>query len=212
MYVHSAFKIDAGEALQVLRNRAFGLFVVPTAAAPFGAHVPFLVDETPKGGLRAELHVARANPLHRQVGAGCPALLACQGPDAYVSPDWYGIDDQVPTWTYVAVHLTGTARLMPEDDRLAHVDRLAAMAEERLRPKPPWKSGKMAEHKRRAMLKAIEVIVLEVDTVEAQAKLVQHKTKPAQQGVIAGLRGRGDAGSFAIAAQMEETTAPLDES
>ena len=35
-------------------------------------------------------------------------LMAVNGADAYVSPDWYVSPDQVPTWLYQAVHLTGT--------------------------------------------------------------------------------------------------------
>ena len=34
-------------------------------------------------------------------------LLRVNGADAYVSPDWYVSPDQVPTWLYQAVHLTG---------------------------------------------------------------------------------------------------------
>jgi transcriptional regulator len=62
--------------------------------------------------VRVELHVARANPIHELTApAGRPALLTCTGPDAYISPNWYGVPNQVPTWTYTAVHLTGTAHI-----------------------------------------------------------------------------------------------------
>jgi len=70
MYVHPAFGIGAAAAVAILRERAFGLLVVPAADAPFGVHVPFLVDEMPDGGLRVTLHVARANPIHGHVGSG----------------------------------------------------------------------------------------------------------------------------------------------
>ena len=203
MYVHPAFGIDAAAAVAMLRERAFGLFVVPAADAPFGVHVPFVVDETPDGGLRVTLHVARANPIHTHVGPGCKAFLACLGPDAYISPDWYGIADQVPTWTYTSVHLTGTARVVAQQDHLAHVDRLSATFEARLAPKPPWTSAKMQAARRTAMLQAIVVIVMDVDTIEAQKKLNQHKSETARRGAIAGLRAWGDVGSLAIADLME---------
>jgi transcriptional regulator len=209
MYVHPAFGIGAAAAVAILRERAFGLLVVPAADAPFGVHVPFLVDEMPDGGLRVTLHVARANPIHGHVGSGCKALLACLGPDAYISPDWYGIADQVPTWTYTSVHLTGTARVVPQQDHLAHVDRLSAHFEARLAPKPPWTSAKMQEARRAAMLQAIVVIAMDVDTIEAQNKLNQTKSEAARRGAMVGLRTRGDAGSLAIADLMEATLAPM---
>jgi len=203
MYVHPAFKIDLAEALPLLRARAFGLFVVAAPDAPFGVHVPFLVDETPDGGLRVHLHVARANPIHTHIGAGCKALLACQGPDAYISPDWYGVENQVPTWTYEAVHLTGTARLLLREDNLLHVDLLSKEFETRLLPKKPWTSDKMDRKKRDAMTTAIVTIALDVESLEAQKKLNQHKGETELRGAIAGLRGRGDAASVAIAERMQ---------
>jgi transcriptional regulator len=33
--------------------------------------------------------------------------IIVSGPDGYVSPDWYEMKDQVPTWNYVTVHLKG---------------------------------------------------------------------------------------------------------
>jgi transcriptional regulator len=38
------------------------------------------------------------------VGAAVPSTLIVNGVDGYISPDWYGIDGQVPTWNYVTVH------------------------------------------------------------------------------------------------------------
>ena len=206
MYLHPAFKISADEALPILQERAFGLFVVPTSKAPFGVHVPFLVSETEAGTLRVELHVARANPIHEEIGDECQALLACQGPDAYISPDWYGIDDQVPTWTYVSVHLKGIARVRPMENNLDHVDRLVDIFEERLTPKTPWTSAKMDARKRDMMMRAIVSIDLEVETIEAQKKLIQHKGKTEHDGAIAGLRARPDQGSQQIADLMQQTT------
>jgi transcriptional regulator len=204
MYVHPAFKLGSSEALALLRQRAFGLFVVTANDAPVAVHVPFLVDEGPEDSLTITLHVARANPIHGLIGQGTRALLACQGPDAYISPDWYGIPDQVPTWAYWAVHLTGTARLLPEDDYRAHVDRLSSVFEARLAPKKPWTSDKMPTQRLAAMLKAIAVVTFEVDKIEGQMKLSQHKGVPARQGAVQGLMERGDAASLAIAALMQD--------
>jgi transcriptional regulator len=205
MYVHPAFKVDSAEALAMLRERAFGLLVVTTPDGPIGVHLPFLVDQAADGGLRVVLHVARANTLHTHVGLGTKVLLVCAGPDAYISPDWYGVPNQVPTWAYTSVHLVGTARLMPESGLLAHVDRLSAYFEDRLLPKKPWTSAKMDETRRAAMLKAIVGIEIEVETTEGQKKLIQHKGQTEHAGAISGLRQRGDAGSASIADLMEET-------
>jgi len=207
MYIHPAFGVDRASALEMLRERAFGLFVVAGSNTPSAVHVPFLLNEGADDRLTITLHVARANPIHTLIGKGAKALLACQGPDAYISPDWYGIPDQVPTWTYTAVHLTGTAHLVPEERYRAHVDRLAAVFEAWLLPKRPWTSDKMTPARLAAMLKTIAVIEMEVESIEAQRKLSQHKGEAARRGAAAGLRQRGDASSLAIADLIDASLA-----
>lgn len=205
MYVHPAFKIETAEAIAHLRQRAFGLLVLPTSDAPTASHLPFLVEEQPDGKVRIALHVARANRLHTLVGTGCKALLVCQGPDAYISPDWYGVANQVPTWTYTSVHVTGTAVALPEADTLQHVDRLSAYFEQQLLPKKPWAIAKLDAARRDAMLKAIVSIVIDVESIEAQKKLIQHKGETEHRGAIAGLRSRDDGPSHTIASMIEQT-------
>ena len=207
MYINPAFRMSPADTLAFLRERGFGILVLPTnSGAPTAVHVPFLASEQTGNKLRLELHVARANPIHFLIGPdGTPALFICQGPDAYISPDWYGVPNQVPTWTYVAAHLSGTVRLLPKSDYLAHVDRLSAEFENRLLPKKPWTSSKMDETRRQAMLSAIVGLEFVADTVEAMRKLIQHKGETEHRGAIAGLSGQPDEDSHAIAALMQQT-------
>lgn len=205
MYLHPAFKIDQHEALPILLERGFGQFIVATDDAPYGVHVPFMVEPVDAHRLHVEFHVARANPIHTFIADGCRALLICEAGDAYISPDWYGVDNQVPTWTYVAVHLKGTARVMSKEHHLDHVERLSAKFEQRLAPKKPWTSDKMDAQKRAAMLSAIAMISFDVDVVEAQKKLIQHKGITEHEGAILGLAQTGDHDAAHIAALMGET-------
>lgn len=205
MYLHPAFKIPEEEAISLLDKHRFGLLVVPTGDAPFGAHVPFLYSRNANGSLMVELHVARANPIHEYINDQTGVLFVCQGPDAYISPDWYGIENEVPTWTYAAVHLKGSARVLPAENNLDHVDRMSAHFENQLLPKKPWTSGKMDANKRTRMMAAIVTIEIAVRTVEAQKKLIQHKSQDHHTGAIAGLQSRADAGSKSIAEMMQQT-------
>ncbi len=205
MYVHPAFQTSRERALRLLRERAFGMFVVPTVGAPTAVHTPFLIHENGDGALRAELHVARANPIHELIGESCPALLICAGPDAYISPVWYGAENEVPTWTYVTVHLTGTARPLPQSENHAHVDRLAAYFEAQLEPDRPWSTKRVEPHRIAAMMQAIVSIEFQIDDLQAQLKLIQHKDASRHAGAIAGLRSQPDPNGHAIADLMQET-------
>ncbi|WP_420012311.1 FMN-binding negative transcriptional regulator [Tateyamaria sp.] len=94
------------------RERAFGALAVNGADGPLLAHVPVLVDET---GSFVDIHLVRSNPIARALKAPAQAKIAISGPDSYISPDWYDVPDQVPTWNYVAGHLTGTLERLPQE-------------------------------------------------------------------------------------------------
>lgn len=202
MYVPKAFRSDDAEAIGFLKERAFGVLVAEGADGPTGVQVPFLTLEHHDGSVSLELHVARTNPIHEVIGESCRVLLICQGPDAYISPDWYGVADQVPTWAYRAVHVSGIAHVLPESDIRGVVDRLSAHFEARLAPKKPWTSDKTAPEKLEAMTRAIVAIGVAVEAIEGADKLNQHKGEPALRGAAKGLAGRPDAGSREIGLLM----------
>lgn len=204
MYVPRAFRTDSDEAIHFLKERAFGTLVIDGADGPTGVQVPFLTLDQDDGSVNLELHVARANPIHELIGAGRKALLICQGPDAYISPDWYGVADQVPTWAYRAVHVHGMAHVLPDTEIRGVVDRLSAHFEARLAPKKPWTSDKTAPDKLAAMTRAIVAIGIAVESIEGADKLNQHKGETALRGAARGLADRPDAGSREIGLLMAE--------
>jgi transcriptional regulator len=200
MYVHPAFKVDAVALQGLLVERGFGTLVAFEGARPIAVHAPFLFD--PVAGT-IELHVARPNPIHAAIADNPRVLLTCMGPDAYISPDWYASDNQVPTWNYVAVHVTGRAALMPKDRLRDHVDRLSARFEGALLPKKPWTSDKMDANRLAAMLNAIVGITVKVESLEGQWKLGQHKGRADHDGAVAGLRSLGERSADAVADLMD---------
>ena len=136
------------------------------------AHVPFILNDA---GDLAELHLVRSNPIARALKTPQPVRLAVTGADSYVSPDWYGIEDQVPTWNYVAVHLTGTLALRPAEELPDLLARQSAIYEARLTPKTPWKMHKMTPEARDKMLRMIVPCQFRVTGVDGTWKLGQNK-------------------------------------
>jgi len=143
MYTPPAFKVHPAVALAFAAGRGFGLIVTCDGGRPVASHVPFLIEERPGKGPRVTFHVARGNPLARLADARAGWLLAVNGADAYVSPDWYVSPDQVPTWLYQAVHLSGPVRLLSDDELAVQIDTLSAKFENWLLPKRPWTSAKV---------------------------------------------------------------------
>ena len=152
---------------------------------------------------RVQFHVARLNPLAQLAAKGGPWLIAVAGDDAYVSAHWYASPEQVPTWLYEAVQLSGPVHVVPTDHTSDHLDRLVAQFESRLAPKPPWVADSMLSSQRRAtLMKSIVTIEMTVETVEASFKLNQHKADAEHVAVVRALREQGEASAQAIAARM----------
>ena len=165
---------DAAKNLSYARERAFGVLAVSGAdGMPLMAHIPFLLSDD---GTVLDLHLVRSNPIARALrDKPLAARIAVSGPDSYISPDWYGMPDQVPTWNYVAVHLTGTLELRPQDELQALLERLSGLFEDRLLPKTPWTTDKMSDGVMDKMMRAIVPCRMSVTGVDGTWKLNQNK-------------------------------------
>lgn len=171
MHPNPAFHTkEAEENLAFAADRAFGVLSINGDAGPLMSHVPFLID-----GDSAWLHLVRSNPIARGLKEPQPAVIAVSGPDSYISPDWYEIDDQVPTWNYVAVHLRGVLELRPADELRSVIDRETALFETRLLPKTPWVSDKMSGDVLEKMMRTIVPCRLRIEDVRGTWKLNQNK-------------------------------------
>lgn len=166
------------------RSNAFGSLVVSTDAAPLISHIPFFLTED---GAMAELHLVRSNPICRVVGDGRPATIAVQGPHGYVPPDWYGLEDQVPTWNYVAVHLIGRIEPMAPKELPAVLDRLSDYFESGLTPKPAWRLDKLNNEVAARMMRQILPFRFLVTDIQGTWKLGQNKPEEARLAAAASI-------------------------
>lgn len=175
--------------------RGFGMIVASTVKGLRVAHVPVIVASDD----RLEFHLARSNPL-AQIDDGTDLLFVCNGPDGYISPDWYGLPDQVPTWNYLAVEAEGILRRLPDADLPGLLERLSGLQEKRLHPKPAWHHDKMSSGIFDRMLKGITGFSMEIRDWRGTAKLGQNKAPEALRNAASGARR---AGNSALATLME---------
>src|SRR3978361_116264 len=204
MYTPPMFKPDRPASLAFGEARGFGLACAWDGVKPIASSLPFYLSFADDGTPRALFHVARHNPLIKLAGATNSWLLAVNGADAYVSPDWYVSPDQVPTWLYQAVHLTGTVRVLSDVELAEQIETLSAKFENRLLPKTPWTSSKMTAGRLDAMKKAIMGLVMTVEEVEGSFKLNQHKSDADYSAVGNALASQADADAHEIAGLMRE--------
>ena len=140
MYIPAHFSLTEPAALhQIIRAHPLGALVTQGPDGLDANHLPFELDAE-RGVLSA--HVARANPVWQQCGAGMDVLVIFRGEASYISPNWYPSKHehhrQVPTWNYEVVHARGV--LTVQDDAtfvrgvLARLTRVHEAAEPQ-----PWR-------------------------------------------------------------------------
>lgn len=211
MYTPPMFKPERAASLAFAQARGFGTVCAWDGGAPVASSLPFCLGYAADGTPQAAFHIARQNPLIRLADGKSRWLMAVTGADAYVSADWYVSPDQVPTWLYQAVHLTGTVRTLSEDELGPHLDALSAKFEGWLAPKPPWLVSKVTAGRLEALKKAIVGLVMTVEEVEGSFKLNQHKSDADYAAIATELGRQPEAGAKAIAGEMRRLRPPLFE-
>jgi transcriptional regulator len=210
MYTPPMFKTDRAASLAFAEARGFGTICAWDGAKPIASLLPFYLDYADDGTPRVAFHVARGNALIVLADGTSSWLLAVNGADAYVSPDWYVSPDQVPTWLYQSVHLTGAVRKLSDEELSVQIDTLSAKFEDRLAPKRPWKSSKMTAGRLDAMKKAIVGLTMNVEGIEGSFKLNQHKSDADYAAIASALTQRPDEAAQAIGKQMVALRPQLD--
>lgn len=170
-----------------IRDRAFGQITMNGTDGLLAAHVPVLLSED---ATTLDLHLVRSNPILRELTTPQPILLAITGPDGYVSPDWYGVDDQVPTWNYVAVHIRGTLETFAQDQIRDVLDRQSAHFENQL-PKPPWTTDKMTPEVLDKMMRQIVPCRITITDIQSTFKLNQNKPDEVRLRAADGMESSG---------------------
>lgn len=188
MHPNRAFQDHSTEHnISFARSRAFGTLATNGDEGPLTAHVPFLLEP---GGKTAELHLVRSNPIAR-LALPVPCVITIMGPDSYISPDWYEVADQVPTWNYIAVRLRGHLHALPQEDLHALLNRLSEHFEQRLSPKRIWTSDKMSDGVMDRMMRMISPFRMDVTKIEGTWKLGQNKPDHARLSAAENVKAGG---------------------
>lgn len=202
MYTPPAFKVDRSASFEFASAHGFGLVCAFDGSKPIASPLPFDIDYGSDGTPQLSFHVARGNPLAACADGQTSWLLTVNGPHAYVSPHWYASADQVPTWLYQTVDLTGPARIMSSEELVQNLERLSVKFETGLAPKPAWTIAEVSAGRREMLLEAITGIVMSVETVEGTFKLNQTKSDADHVAIAAALTQQRDEAAQAIAKQM----------
>ena len=170
---------DHAEVTAVVRDHPWATLLSPGDDYPVASYLPVLPD--PDGDGTVVLgHLARSDAHQHRLGE-LPVLLAFQGPHGYVSPSWYGVAPQVPTWNFVVVHLYGRPEVLDSDETLAVLRATAERFEARLGS--DWRFEDVGDYARQ-IAPATTGFRLRPDRVVAKAKLSQDKPTDVVRRVV----------------------------
>ncbi|HEU4852170.1 MAG TPA: FMN-binding negative transcriptional regulator [Telluria sp.] len=203
MYVRKDHALTDQDAIfSLMEAYPLGAWVCQGADGLVANHIPFLLDRSrgPFGTLVG--HVARANPVWRELAAAVPSIVMFQGPQAYISPSWYPGKAEhgkvVPTWDYMVAHAHGTARAIEDPDwLLAMLNRLTDVHE--AGQAAPWRVGDAPADFIDKLLRAIVGIEIPIERLQGKLKASQDEAVRDRLGTVMGLqeRSRGDAALMA---------------
>lgn len=191
MYLPGHFEERRSEVLHALVQREpLGLLITHGPDGLQANPVPFLLDANagPHGTLRA--HVARANPVWREAG-GTDVLVVFQGPQAYVSPNWYPSKAEhgkaVPTWNYVTVQGRGRLQAIEDPRWLRSFLTTLTTVHEAASPKP-WSLDDAPAEYLEKMFGAIVGLEIELAApLVGKWKVSQNRPAADRAGTVAGL-------------------------
>jgi transcriptional regulator len=212
MFTRSVFEPDRAASLAFADARGFGVVCAYDGGKPVASSLPFCLEFLSDGTPCVSFHVARGNALAGLATTSSKScwLLAVNGADAYISPHWYASPDQVPTWLYQAVHLSGPVRTMTWHQLADHLDALSARFESWLAPKPPWTTSEVTAGRREAMMQAIVGLVMRVEQIDGSFKLNQHKSDADHVAITSVLMQRHDEAAQTIGNRMVALRPQLD--
>jgi transcriptional regulator len=180
MYTPKDFRVDDLPTLHAdMQRNNFAALVTLTSQGLVATHLPILLD--PDRGL-------------------------FNGPDTYVTPNWYPSKQQthrvVPTWNYAAIHAYGPITFFDHATRLREIVTRLTNLHESAFP-TPWKVTDAPAPYIDAQLKAVVGFELPISRLEGKRKFNQNRSAADQSGVITGLRSLNDPTKSAVADYMQ---------
>lgn len=196
MYVPAHFDEPRTEVMHAqIRAHPLGILVTNASGRLDANHLPFELApaEGEFGTLHA--HVARNNPVWREVADSGEVLVIFRPGDAYVSPNWYPSKHeahrQVPTWNYVVVHAHGRVTIRDDERYVRGLVARLTRTHEAAQPKP-WKMGDAPADYVDTMLKAIVGLEIRITRLEGKSKLSQNREVRDIEGAGHALAAQGD--------------------
>jgi len=211
MYQPDDFRVEGvSEMHALMRARPFATLVSSGSAGLYASHLPTVLKDEGSCGV-IECHLARPNPHWKDLAEGNEALMIFQGPESYITPNWYPSKAQhgkaVPTWNFAVVHAYGRPEVIGDKDwLLQHVTELTAQQESS--EAKPWTPSDAPVKYIEVMLRGIVGFRFAITRLEGKWKMSQNRELQDRIGVVRGLSARATGDDLEIAEVVSRWITP----
>jgi transcriptional regulator len=207
MYIPKKFMQDDINKLEgIMANYSFATFIIQHVRGIEANHMPLILNKSDHRNV-LQGHIAKANPLWKNLKDKSEVLIIFNGPNCYISPNYYPTkkDDGkvVPTWNYASVHVKGIVTFIHDEKWiLTMLNNLTRKYEEN--QQVPWSVNDAPQAYIDKMLSAIVGLEIDIVSITGKWKVSQNQIGVNQQGIIQGLSKETDTNSQNIAKLVKE--------
>lgn len=186
------------EILAFMQRFSFATIISSKDNYPTATHLPFVVSMK-DDQITLTSHFAKANEQWQDI-EGNPVLVIFSEPHAYISPQHYEKELNVPTWNYISVHAYGQARLITETEQaFAVLEKTIDTYESAYRQQ--WEQ--LPDDFKQKMVKGIVAFEIQVQDLQAKKKLSQNRSETEQRRIVEALSKSADTNELVIGEYMK---------
>ena len=207
MYIPKRFLQDDINKLKgMMASYSFATFITKNGAEIEANHMPLILNKSAERDV-LQGHIAKANPMWKNLKDKSEVLIIFNGPNCYISPNYYPTKIEngkvVPTWNYVSVHVKGIVSFIHDEQWVLTM--LNNLTEHYEANQPvPWSLSDAPQAYIDKMLSAIVGLEIDIVSITGKWKVSQDKTEVNQKGVIEGLSKEADSNAQNIAKLVKE--------
>jgi transcriptional regulator len=213
MYIPKKFQQSDITALKALVvEYPFATLISSSELGVEANHMPLMLKKV-DGKDVLQGHIAKANPLWKNIAEKSEVLIVFNGPNCYISANYYPTKmvtgKAVPTWNYVAVHVKGLISFV--HDNIWNLNLLDSLTTHHEAQQPlPWSIADAPKEYIDKMLPAVVGIEIDITSIIGKWKVSQNQVGINKQGIFNSLSDDTENHARKIAelvkSHMEEAT------
>jgi len=202
MYIPKYFKEDNLELIEeVLIQYSFATLITVHNNKPIISHIPLeYIKENNEQFLLG--HLSLGNQQWKLIQNNKDVVAIFQGPNSYITSKWYD-HMNVPTWNYVAIHVTGDAEIISDREELVKILKMQIDKYESGRENP-LRFDDFTKEFLDEEIKGVIGIRIRVKNLEANFKLSQNRDMKNFDNIIGQLQKSENISACPVADLMKK--------